>query len=76
MLTVRDKIALRKKYVYLLKEFIYGSKLFGQSGLKMKEIISEMRCEILKPFYKRTGFITLTSHDILFFDDLLTDSEM
>jgi Beige/BEACH domain/PH domain associated with Beige/BEACH len=36
----------------------------------MKEILSDIPCDILKPFYKRSGSVTLTSHSIIFFDDL------
>lgn len=35
-----------------------------------------MRCSILKPFFQRPGSITLTSHDILFFDDLFTPANL
>jgi Beige/BEACH domain/PH domain associated with Beige/BEACH len=38
--------------------------------VKFKEIISEMRCEILKPFYKRVGYVTLTSHEVIFFEEM------
>ena len=70
MLTIRDKKELRKRHVNLLKEILYEKHL---KDIKFKEIIPEMRCEILKPFYKRSGIISVTSHDIIFFDDLLTD---
>jgi hypothetical protein len=35
-----------------------------------------MRCEVLKPFYKRTGSISLTSYEIVFFDDLLSEQDL
>ena len=70
MLTLREKDALKKKYVSILKQHIYNSKNLN-SSVKFKEIIGEMKCEILKAFYKRSGTITLTSHEIIFFDDLV-----
>lgn len=66
-MTSREKQALKKSYVHILKEWLYATKLHNA---KHKEIISELPCEILKPFYKRVGLATLTSHDIIFFDDL------
>ncbi len=75
MLSARDKHALKKRYIPLLKDFIYSSKLFGQSGLKLKELITDLRCELLRPFYKRSGTLTLTSHDIVFIDELAPGSE-
>ena len=35
-----------------------------------------MPCEILKPLYKRVGYCTLTSHEIIFFDELSEKSEI
>lgn len=52
----------------ILKEQIYSQKRV--EGSKFKEIIEEMKCEILKAFYKRAGVITLTSHEIIFFDEV------
>lgn len=39
-------------------------------NVKFKEILTDLRCEILKPFYKKSGSITLTSHEIIFFEDI------
>ena len=67
MLNSRDRISLKKQYIAILKEHIYSSR--GHTH-KSKEIISDMRCEILKPFYKRQGTVVLTSNEIIYFDDL------
>lgn len=64
---------MRKRYVGILKEIIYEAHL---KDLKFKEIIPEMRCEYFKPFYKRTGSVSLTSHQIIFFDDLLSEHDL
>jgi hypothetical protein len=34
-----------------------------------------MRCEILKPFYKRSGIVSVTSYEMIFFDDLLEERD-
>ena len=60
-LTTREKISLKKQYVVHLKEYL--------ASPKSKEIL-ELKCQLLKPFYQRQGTLTLTTHDILFFDDL------
>jgi hypothetical protein len=73
MLNIRDKKEMRKRYVGILKEILYEKQL---KDLKFKEIISDMRCELLKPFYKRTGTISVNSHEIIFFDDLLSDQDL
>ena len=58
---------MKKSYVQILKEQLFTSKL---NNAKHKEIIGEIACELLKPLFKRVGTATLTSHDIIFFDDL------
>ncbi len=68
-LTTREKISLKKQYINHLKEYIYSFRP------KNKEII-ELKCQILKPFYQRPGTITLTSHDIIFFDDLFVPANL
>ena len=73
LLNLRERKEMRKRYVGMLKEIIYEVHL---KDLKFKEIIPEMRCEIFKPFYKRTGSISLTSHQIIFFDDLLSEQDL
>ena len=70
MLTLRDKKELRKRHINILKEILYEKHL---KDLKFKELVADMRCEILKPFYKRSGVISVTSHDMIFFDDLLNE---
>lgn len=66
-------MSLKRQYVNILKNHLFSLKSASPaSGVKFKEIISDMKCEILKPFYKRPGTITLTSHEIIFFDELLT----
>lgn len=69
-LTTREKISLKKQYINHLKEYIYTFRV------KTKELINDMKCAILKPFYQRPGTITITSHDILFFDDLFTPANL
>jgi hypothetical protein len=69
-LSTRDKISLRKQYINHLKEYIYTFRI------RTKEIIQDMKVAILKPFYQRPGSLTLTSHDILFFDDLFTPANL
>jgi hypothetical protein len=73
ILSLRERKEMRKRYVGILKEIIYEANL---KDLKFKEIIPEMRCEYFKPFYKRTGSISLTSHQIIFFDDLLSEQDL
>ena len=73
ILSLRERKEMRKRYVGILKEIIYEAHL---KDLKFKEIIPEMRCEYFKPFYKRTGSISLTSHQIIFFDDLLSEQDL
>ena len=68
-LTDKDKTALRKQYVHYLKEKLFHERL-SNPVLKFKELIEDLRCEILKPFYKRSGIISLTTYDMVFFDDL------
>lgn len=68
-LSDKDKAALRKQYVHYLKDKLFHERL-SNPALKFKELIEDLRCEILKPFYKRTGTICLTTFDIIFFDDL------
>ena len=58
---------MRKQYVHILKEKLYSEL---KNNPKFKEILEDMRCEILKPFFKRTGTVSLTTNDIVFFEDL------
>jgi hypothetical protein len=72
MLTPREKLALRKNYMTILKDQIFISN--NNSG-KVKDIINDMKCEVIKPFYKRSGHVSMTSHDIIFFDELISFEE-
>ena len=69
-LTTREKISLKKQYINHLKDFIYTFRV------KTKELLADLRCTILKPFYQRPGQVTLTSHDIIFFDDLFIPANL
>ena len=48
-LTTREKISLKKQYINHLKDFIYTFRV------KTKELLADLRCTILKPFYQRPG---------------------
>jgi hypothetical protein len=72
LMTTREKQAMKKSYIQILKEQLYATKL---NNAKHKEIISEIGCELLKPLFKRVGTATLTSHDIIFFDDLSSTND-
>ena len=73
MLSPKEKVSLKRQYVNLLKEHLSTTTKANLSYplIKFKELISDLKCEILKPFFKRPGTITLTSHDVIFFDDLV-----
>ena len=44
----REKTALKKTYAGILKDYLYNEIL--NKNQKMKEILTDMPCEILKPF--------------------------
>jgi len=64
-LSTREKISLKKAYISYLKDYISTFRP------KNKDII-DIKCSMLKPLYQRPGYISMTSHDLIFFDELYT----